>query len=260
MTNDRIKDAVNAGKTPRILYKYRHLYNKDTSKINENTESLILDGKYYFPTPNQLNDPYEFRIQDSGTYTLSDVIHYLENNTCPVSNSEAVKLANSIADIGEFVSKELEKAKTKKANTIGVYCLSENPKNILMWSHYADEHRGCVLGIDITKLPDDSFYPFEVSYEKDYPTIEYLKNREFLKKWALTKAKDWKYEEERRILKNNSYGVIDLPKDAVVEVIFGCEAEASAISEMKRKIASRGLKPVFKTAELPHSSYGLILI
>ena len=87
-----------------------------------------------------------------------------------------------------------------------------------------------------------------------------LKNREFLKKWALTKAKDWKYEEERRILKNNSYGVIDLPKDAVVEVIFGCEAEASAISEMKRKIASRGLKPVFKTAELPHSSYGLILI
>ncbi len=259
MTNNRIKAAVDSGDVPRLLYKYRHLYNKDSLKINENTEALILKGTYYFPTPNQLNDPYEFRIKDLGIYTLHDVIHYLEYNTCPVSHSEAVKLANSLPDIGNFVSNELEKAKEKKAKTIGVYCLTENPKNILMWCHYADEHRGCVLGIDITKLPDDSYYPLKVTYEKDYPSIEYLKNREFLKKWALTKAEDWEYEQERRILKNNSFGVINLPPEAVVEVIFGCKAEPSVVTDMKNLIASCCLTPVFKTAELSHSSYELIL-
>lgn len=250
MPNSRIKDAVIKGNLPNVLYKYRELSNF--------TEDLILKGDLFFTLPKNFNDPYEFNIKDSGTYTKQDVINYLVNNgeTLP----QATLAANGIPNVREYVSKLLDTVKEKKSSSIGVFCLSETLNNILMWAHYADSHKGCVVCIDVTKLPSDSYFPLKVKYQDQYPQMEYLKNsKNFLNEWALTKSNHWKYEKERRIVLNNQHGKITIPQSAIVEVIFGCKADPMAVKNLTSKILSSNPTVKIKQASLSHSNYEVLV-
>jgi len=48
----------------------------------------------------------------------------------------------------------------------GVLCMSKNWDSPLMWAHYADSHKGIVLGFDV---PERAFY--KVDYVKDRPRL-----------------------------------------------------------------------------------------
>lgn len=94
-------------------------------------------------------------------------------------------------------------------------CLSKNPLNVLMWSHYAEHHRGFVIAIDTEKagFEDESSCIVTASKGKmDYLEIrnehkikvklEDIHNPETISKMLLNKSIDWKYEEEYRVIKN----------------------------------------------------------
>ncbi|HYD58991.1 MAG TPA: DUF2971 domain-containing protein [Noviherbaspirillum sp.] len=83
----------------------------------------------------------------------------------------------------------------------GILSLTTTWENILMWSHYGQHHQGICVGfhseIDVfaTALP--------VEYRKELPVI-YRPDDEgddIIGKTFLTKAKDWEYEDEWRIIK-----------------------------------------------------------
>ena len=82
----------------------------------------------------------------------------------------------------------------------GILCFSKHWKNPLLWSHYADKHRGIALGFDV---PDSSLKP--VRYVARMDKINLLsedipqeKFDFFLDRLRYTKFKDWKYEDEVR--------------------------------------------------------------
>ncbi|MDV1154738.1 DUF2971 domain-containing protein [Citrobacter freundii] len=54
-------------------------------------------------------------------------------------------------------------------------CLSKNPLNVLMWSHYADKHQGFVVAIDTEKAGFDDETKCLITAPKG--DIEYLGNR-----------------------------------------------------------------------------------
>lgn len=112
------------------------------------------------------------------------------------------------------------------ADTSGVLCLTRNPLNALMWAHYGDEHKGVVLGIDVSKAgfrdvtrclvpaqfgnviythtrPTHIFTPGEgemrlsVGHTHHYP----VGHEEKLQRIFLQKAACWAYEEEVRVVK-----------------------------------------------------------
>lgn len=87
-----------------------------------------------------------------------------------------------------------------------ILCLSKNNDNILMWGHYAYNHKGFVIGFDrnyrffkgafkvyysdsIPKLGDGILYDF---------LIQKNETLEELRKIFLTKSKLWEYENEYR--------------------------------------------------------------
>ena len=93
-------------------------------------------------------------------------------------------------------------------------CLSKNPLNVLMWSHYAEKHQGFVVAIDIEKAGYDDEAKCLISAQKG--DIDYLENRiksklkitqeniydtDVISKLLLTKSLHWKYEEEIRVIK-----------------------------------------------------------
>ncbi|HMO04827.1 MAG TPA: DUF2971 domain-containing protein [Kiritimatiellia bacterium] len=95
------------------------------------------------------------------------------------------------------------------AQHYAVCCFSTDPKNILMWSHYAASHTGMVIGFDFRR---PVFYtkrlsgPYRVDYTKDRPAVKWSVTQPWgftpqnHSEAVLTKAHSWKYEKEWRCL------------------------------------------------------------
>lgn len=100
----------------------------------------------------------------------------------------------------ELSNKEDRKAfkKNKKDcnKKYGVICFSKGWSNPVLWSHYADKHRGVCLGFDILEEPVDIKY---IS-RKMLPKFDNGLCDETTKEFLSIKYKGWKYEDEIRIL------------------------------------------------------------
>jgi len=169
--------------------------------------------------------------------------------------------------------------KTHRAH-MGVLSLSECLDNLLMWSHYADEHRGLVIAIDETHPSinarrndtDEFHHPRLVLYADEKP-IPHLMDMDGTS-WLLTKSRDWAYEQEWRVLKPliepgeepPSSGVridlFDLPADAIEGVILGarCPEETRRNVMILIQTDERYDHAWLQQAELQERSFGLDIL
>ncbi|MFC3914625.1 DUF2971 domain-containing protein [Pseudaeromonas sharmana] len=92
-----------------------------------------------------------------------------------------------------------------KFNDVGVISFTENHNNLLMWSHYADQHKGVVVEFDYRKL--EAYFNNRFSMESSIARVLYNRERcsslledVCLKDFLLTKSDDWLYEKEHRVL------------------------------------------------------------
>lgn len=104
-------------------------------------------------------------------------------------------------------------------------CLATDFKNRLMWSHYADSHRGFCIEYDFSGTDENtlSMTPFPVVYSEERPLIPWKaaidktpeNNAEATRQLMLgllTKDKAWEYENEWRIMiKNGDDPVAKMP-------------------------------------------------
>jgi len=106
----------------------------------------------------------------------------------------------------------------------GVLALGEDPSVVLMWSHYADEHKGLCLGFTRTDTNELGEYGkcYPVIYSADLPsfTPEQLTNPQYVGKALTTKADFWSYELEWRMISHEGGNAIDFPGD-LTSVTFG---------------------------------------
>ena len=120
------------------------------------------------------------------------------------------KLSKSAEQIDVFLKNLEEQIQEKLNETFYVGCLAADYKNRLMWSHYADEHRGFCIEFDFSRVSDDCL-PMPVIYSDERvkipwaPTNDPSKEQiqfitESFMKALLTKDSVWKYEHEWRML------------------------------------------------------------
>lgn len=119
---------------------------------------------------------------------------------------------------------------------VAVTCYNNAPLNILMWSHYAHNHKGFMLEFRYKKIQNNfKNLPMPVIYTDEYPKINVpwnLKNLaeekdripEFIVKQLLTKSKVWEYENEFRDTSNN--GLFKKYKPSMLSsVVLGSQIE-----------------------------------
>ena len=124
---------------------------------------------------------------------------------------------------------------------VGILSLSEKNDDLLMWSHYANSHKGICLEFG-TFQPSllDGARP--VRYADEFPAMELYEIvvHEDLRKsasWMLTKAAQWGYEKEWRVLDfDDGPGPKSFPPACLTGVIVGCR-----IPETDRKTVSSWL-------------------
>lgn len=149
-------------------------------EINCYTKSCIESQKVYFNDWEKLNDPME------GFYMYIPSEH--------IENIEEI----------------LHKSKTKYK----IFCCSKEYSSILLWSHYADSHKGICVEVemdeDLCRVND--IFKLNIVYRKNLVDVYPKDNtRDNVKHILKHKLSVWGYEEEVRFFKEsdqpNSFGI-----------------------------------------------------
>jgi len=146
---------------------------------------IIENKRWLVSLPNMLNDPFEFAPG-------------IEEVPSGVSSQDLEGITNGFLD--------------ELSEIYGVVCFSRTNSNLLLWSHYADGHKGVLL--ELGCLPNKDV--INVVYKDTRPAIRYSqflskdeRDREHIRnayiKCCMTKQTSWAYEQEIRF-------IIDLSK------------------------------------------------
>ncbi len=141
-----------------------------------------------------------------------------------------------------------------------VCCFSADPDSILMWSHYAAEHQGVVIGFYTDRLELHFRIPFEqVEYCSNLPELiectAWMNSLAFglpppapkghPRAWGLSKAKAWIYEQEWRLFSIAAKGTDGLMLcapfrgEALAEIVLGCKTNKQSVREIVTLARSR---------------------
>lgn len=97
---------------------------------------------------------------------------------------------------------KLEKFKNEVNEKYGIVCFSQHYGDPVLWSHYADRHRGVAL---VFEIPDDAAIP--ISYQPERFTLDVNAGIQLgsfqafdLNQLISTKFSSWNYEKEVRMM------------------------------------------------------------
>jgi len=189
---------------------------KQLFKYLPEPRNLFEEGFIRLSQPVALNDPFEASFCSDSLDDLSSNFDY------------------SMAQDSEFGDISFSQYIEMRMHNIGVVSLSENKENLLMWAHYANEHKGVVAGISyLSKLGSifqnlfradtlintswgENYSPFDgipkpVSYRKglryrndkfdyDYSNIDAEGADRILYEVFMQKSDEWIYEQEHRVI------------------------------------------------------------
>lgn len=189
---------------------------KQLFKYLPEPRNLFDEGFIRLSQPVALNDPFEASFCSESLDELSSHFDY------------------SIAQDNEFGDISFSQYIEMRKHNIGVISLSENKENLLMWAHYANEHKGVVAGIShfpiigsifqnlfradtlINTSWGENYSPFDgipkpVSYRKglryrndkfdyDYSNIDAEGADRILYEVFMQKSDEWIYEQEHRVV------------------------------------------------------------
>lgn len=245
---------------PKFLYRYfafHELKEGDKYYISGQTtyreERIFTHNEIYFPSPEKFNDPYDCRLptisfEASDKEWLNYYIQYLGRAEAEqkIRENHHKDPAHQNGFIKRFQDKIFK---------LGVLCLSEVPNNILMWSHYADGHKGFCLQFENTDIRARN-----VKYSELYPVINYLLTPEEDQQelTLLTKSNHWSYEKEWRIIEyQHPPGICKFPKEKITGVIFGSEMPAKTKQLIREWVGDRDPHIDIYEAKKKRLKYGL---
>jgi hypothetical protein len=253
---------------PHFFYRYISLDPTDDNSIKK-LRDVIVNSSLWLSSRDGFNDPFDLKakyIIEGRTLKFRNKIkellkkHYLE-----LGGVKRTKEINRIMANQPELLKNLNNSMTKSLEEIGACCFTIDPRNLLMWSHYANNHRGIVLQFEVANDTSTFLKNVRVEYVNDYPLLNWANETESeIRKSFLNKFKTWEYEKEWRmvhIFGANSY--INFKPEALTGLIFGSKADSNIKEAVDKLLAERTKNnmPTVNTynAYMHDSKYKLII-
>lgn|GEM_PF-3257466 len=225
--------------------------------IGKNQLNALAQGKLWYSKPARFNDPFDTRFYvDGRAYTYEN-----ELDTNKLSEAFGSDMSDAIATKSVSLRSELEQFK-REIEELGILSLATSNKNLLMWSHYADEHYGMCMEFvrkEGSKLADD-IETRPIHYTDNHPTLAPKALLDFDKKMSskrrilYAKSKHWEYEEEWRHILEVGDQLYPWPAP-LKAVYFGCKVEMQDINLVKKVINNSDVK--YYKADLNKSTFGI---
>jgi hypothetical protein len=222
----------------------------------EIAKKTLLDLKVLLRSPLTFNDPFDSQIDircdvSSGEelvekiagITCGTLAPFLKKMTAGEATSnvsrEMLKDSDFVRRSGEGLQtfyRDLNENVLGFAEKDRIFCVTEKKCDLLMWAHYADEHKG--VAIKFRCVPEKRSVlcaARPVHYEEQMPvlTIERLLRgkdaaiKYILEKMLLTKSKDWEHEKEWRVILNRvnrypEYELRNIFEEEIEAIYLGC--------------------------------------
>lgn len=195
---------------PHSLFKYRSYSCYSIKNLKDDTVWLA--------DPATFNDPYDcaHTLDPTQLHTHEIEAHKARwlDSLDPIKRGEVEAVLNRVID--ERYSEIISTTSNAIARGFKLCSFSERVDSTLMWAHYADFHKGFCIEYDFSQLDAISaikrqIYPVIYS-DKLYDATDYYQNHggdrpvniHYLTLAALSKAKDWQYEQEWRLVIGNA--------------------------------------------------------
>lgn len=226
-----------------FLFRYRGYNFKSVEAFKED--------KLYFSTPNMFNDPYDARFYINSEAFIQAIqyewktkmkIYQKEKDVLDISEKALEMTYRKIMELSEnrsiqqqfweYVFSMIELLKKQMRENLKVICFSQQYISNLMWSHYADYHKGFCLMYQKEELKESVIYDLngnkiknkiellEVEYSEEQldigpylyyyipikfwghscKGIDLIEVEKITKKIISSKSNDWKYEDEWRAI------------------------------------------------------------
>lgn len=233
--------------------------------IDENTFKNLSNNQIWFSSPLKFNDPFDYFVPINLDFSDDEFIRLLQKSqNIPIEKCK--QILKYYKDNPEELEKWFEIGHSRFASNSRVACFCEEKSNILMWSHYANYHKGICLKFD--SFCDNGFFHDEnwnlkklpitkVNYPIKYNPPKYFKdNEEFFKYSVYTKYHKWKYEKEHRII--SIVDIIKYEKKSLIEVIFGCKCDEEKQQEVVEMVRANNYPNVKFIQAIKHKDkFGL---
>lgn len=231
------------GTVPKTLFKYLPYYGSDFF------DELFLR----ITPPSAFNDPFD------GLLSKDSYIHFL--NKAPFKTEEERKKTTE-----RFEASWEQEAQFIRVDNWGVICFTENSGCLLMWAHYANDHKGILIEFDTTCSATKTHSFFEGVVDSSTPprvlkakvnSVEYPPSRERPSPkpssfqelllvnlyYGFSKSEEWAYENEHRmslnynelpdVIQKNGMHFVKIPEQVISGIYIGCRADNA--KEMKKK-------------------------
>jgi hypothetical protein len=287
MAADRMSDAERQSDVPETLYKY----------VRRSGLRLLEERLLRVPSPIGFNDPFEIlpgleallpadRLAALLSHTVDgEEIEEIYEETARgrgVPSSEIRRelppdelrarfesdgMGGIVEDLAPGLYRVVQKAISEH---LGIVCFTDRPDSLLMWSHYAEGHRGFVYGFD----PRHPFFQPEEGSDRLFRKVAYSRRRprvvlsdarapsdvfseRVAHEFLFTKSEEWAYESEwRLVLPVDPDESVDgephvrLPEGLLTTIVVGSRAS----EEDRARVAELTADEFFRDVEVLQAS------
>ncbi|MCW7493560.1 DUF2971 domain-containing protein [Leptospira sp. 2 VSF19] len=246
------------GKNENLLFRFE--------KNEEKRLNSVLDSKLFFSGIGKFNDPYEFTHFPIAK-TSSNLLSFKKSMEDAGISLEGIDWKSFLLqknDDSEFLKENM----TALSKEYSIVCFSKVWDNHLLWSHYANAHKGLcyAYGFDSGITADmrsivevGNIYQatlFDIIYTNVWP--EYLRDHEeFSRRILYTKSLVWEYEKEVRLILRKERGLQTIKKESLRALIFGMKFDPDLIDPIIKQFQDRGYKIEFYIIKMKLGSYEL---
>lgn len=239
---------------------HRALYH--WQRFNEDRLGAALaSNRIYCSSPGAFNDPW-----DCKPHFNSDVLaDPVENQrhvdwAVDVCNRKAPMLPQAVESLQQTLLADRARA-SELINQISaamapaineryrVYCLGPDVGNLLMWAHYAEDHKGICVEFDLRN--DTLCGALKCDYLPAFPVMKLHDNSEAASlSILLSKSDVWQYEQEYRLIAQERAvaipgadtlmtddSLLRLPAMALRAIVAGCQADYDRVRGLVAQVA-----------------------
>lgn len=268
-----VQKRVSDPKYPRFVYRYLGFDSNRADSV-ERLRDVLVTSELYLSPVTDFNDPFDTKAHMYVGGTEADLERKLkelhaDRDRVPgrLGKSLGQVIREAKADKGNLTNM-VNRSVERYAECSGIVCFTSKPRDILMWSHYARNHKGIVLQFAPSYDMRLFSHMVPMIYADDYPHVDFVSfGADEISQILRQKFSAWKYENEWRLMVSaGAKCFVPFKPESLTGVILGCRTEAEdiaalkTISDTRAKVwKSRKVDLEVYKAELHRSSYRIRL-
>ncbi len=234
---------------PQYLYKY--------FRPSDQNFRALENRQLYFPKPEKFDDPYDCKIQFPPPNSAKDfaILAGLDEEMKRTGQMPVVD-KNKINDWNDKFQQQAERNLNQIKSTVsklyaeqrarisqwGIASFTERGEDMMMFSLYADHHKGFCLEFDTDDRMFD--HALKVEYQAQISQIdieaEMLDGETSVKKLLTTKSPSWECEREWRIPHDPGNVLVSYNPDCLTAVHLGLNLDDFDEQRIKRALEIKG--------------------